>query len=105
MSRVRLMLIALGLAFALPALAGTSAPEPPIPDAVCASERQPDHDDPKWRWRLRAFHHLDCITSVVDEALQSAPTTTTMIQISRHDLERIRTSTNSARDAAARIGQ
>jgi hypothetical protein len=104
MSRLRLMLIAVGLAFALPALVVTGAPDPPIPDTACTRE-QPDHEDPKWRWRLRAFHHLDCVTSVVDKALQSAPATTGLVQISRHDLERIRTSTDWARDAAARIGQ
>jgi hypothetical protein len=104
MSRLRLMLIAVGLAFALPALVGTRAPDPPFPDA-CAQDEQPDHEDAKWRWRLRAFHHLDCVTSVVDTALQSAPATASTLQISRQDLERIRTSTNRARDAAARIGQ
>jgi hypothetical protein len=104
MSRLRLMLIAVGLAFALPALVGTRAPDAPIPDSVCA-RAQPDHEDSKWRWRLRAFHHLDCVTSVVDKALQSAPATAGLVQISRHDLERIRTSTDWARDAAARIGQ
>ena len=94
MSRVRLVLIALGMAFAVPAL---------TEEAACTP--QPDHEssDTRWVWRLRAYRHLDCVNAIVDRALAKA--STDRIEISRADLERIRAEVWYARDAAARIGQ
>ena len=69
----------------------------------------PEPDDPRWRWRLRAFHHLDCVTTLIDAALRDATPrdkdALSDVRMSRDDLERIRTLAWWARDAAARIGQ
>jgi hypothetical protein len=109
MSRARLTLIALGMAFALPALAGAGAPAAPSLDpSTCTWEQQPDHDDAKWRWRLRAYRHLDCLTAVVDGALgtkKPPAAAADTVSITRAELEQIRTLATWARDAAARIGQ
>jgi hypothetical protein len=112
MSRVRFTLIALGMAFALPALTGamTSPEDATIDPSTCASQQPPDHEDARWRWRLHAFHHLDCATAIIDRALQSngaaaGTPSGDRIEISRAELERIRTLALWARDAAARIGQ
>ena len=69
----------------------------------------PEPDDPRWRWRLRAFHHLDCVAALIDAALRDAKPRDNEaprdVPMSRDDLERIRTLAWWARDAAARIGQ
>jgi hypothetical protein len=114
MSRVQLMLIALGMAFAVPALTGadispitTGADVPPVTTftqpAACAPQPDPDYPDMRWVWRLRAYRHLDCVTAIVDRELSSA--SGDRVELSRADLERIRAEAWYARDAAARIGQ
>ena len=109
MSRVRLTLIALGMAFALPALmiAAGSREHARLDPATCPSQPPPGHEDPRWRWRLHAYHHLDCVTAIVDRALRTnggAPQPGARVEISRDELERIRRLAAWARDAAARIG-
>ena len=103
MSRVRLVLIALGMAFAVPALTGANVPLAPTltEEAACTPPPDPESSDTRWVWRLRAYRHLDCVHAIVDRALAS----TDRIEISRADLERIRAEVWYARDAAARIGQ
>ena len=104
MSRVRLMLIALGMAFAVPALTGANVPLVTLTEeAACTPQPDPESSDTRWVWRLRAYRHLDCVTAIVDRALAKA--STDRIEISRADLERIRAEAWYARDAAARIGQ
>ena len=104
MSRVRLMLIALGLAFAVPALTGvdaapaTTATQP----AACTPQPDPEYPDTRWVWRLRAYRHLDCVNAFVERALSSA--SSDRVELSRAELERIRSEASYARDAAARIG-
>jgi hypothetical protein len=103
MSRVRLTLIALGMAIAVPALTGayvppvTTATQP----AACTPQPGPDQSDARWVWRLRAYRHLDCVNAIVERAL-SAPSGD-RIELSRADLERIRAEALDARAAAARI--
>jgi hypothetical protein len=108
MSRVRLTLIALGMAFALPALtiAVGSREQTAIDPETCATQPPPDHEDPRWRWRLHAYHYLDCATAIAERALRTndASTRGNRIEISREELERIRTLALWARDSAARIG-
>jgi len=109
MSRVRLTLIALGMAFALPALtiAARSPEHASIDPATCTTQPPPDHEDARWRWRLHAYHYLDCVTAIVDRALlttAAAQKPGDRTEISREELERIRTLALWARDAAARIG-
>lgn len=105
MSRVRLTLIALGMAFAVPALTGADVPpvttftEP----AACTPQQDPDYPDTRWVWRLRAYRHLDCVNAIVERALSSP--SRDRVELSRADLERIRAEAQYARDAAARIGQ
>ena len=105
MSRTRLMLIALGMAFAVPALTGANVPlvTALAPESVCAPQPDPDYSDPRWLWRLRAYRHLDCVNALVDHALTSS--SGDRVEVPRADLERIRTEAWYARDAAARIGQ
>src|SRR5688572_18858852 len=113
MSRVRLTLIALNMAFALPALTGADVP--PVTssadESVCAtcaaSQPEPDYQDTRWPWRLHVYRHLDCVTEIVDRALTAngAARTRDRVEVSRTDLERIRALAWQARDAAARIGQ
>lgn len=105
MSRVRLTLIALGMAFAVPALTGADvAPvTSSTQESVCTPQPDPDYSDTRWVWRLRAYRHLDCVNAIVDRALSSA--SSDRIELSRADLERIRAEAWYARDAAARIGQ
>jgi len=73
--------------------------------------QQPEPEDSRWTWRLRAYRHLDCVVALVDDALRGAGTDAgdhandTAVRLSRADLERIRTLAWWARDAAARIGQ
>jgi hypothetical protein len=123
------------LSLTLPAVAGAQAPgasssvRQPHAQAVTTSASQDDRedprpvcaadgdvrepDDPRWRWRLRAYRHLDCMVNLVDEALTARAGASTgegsrragSVAISREDLERIRTLAWWARDAAARIGQ
>ena len=114
MSRVRLTLIALGMAIAVPALTGagsslpvstgaglsappTSATQP----AACTPQPDSDYSDTRWVWRLRAYRHLDCVDAIVERAL-SAPSRD-RIEVSRRDLERIRIEASHVRDAAARM--
>ena len=109
MSRVQRMLIALGLAFALPALtAADGAPQSSAQAGeICATAHQSaGHLDDRWQWRLRAYRHLDCVTATIDDALARPGGTASSdhIVISRDALERIRTHAWWARDAAARIG-
>ena len=108
MSRARLMLIALGMAFALPALTiGAGSREQAIDPETCATQPPPDHEDARWRWRLHAYHYLDCATAIAERALRTGDAATKpggRIEISREELERIRTLTLWARDSAARIG-
>jgi hypothetical protein len=103
MSRVRLVLIALGMAFAVPALTGADAPVPTTvtPPAACTPQPDSDYSDTRWVWRLRAYRHLDCVNAIVERALSSA--SGDRVEISRAELERIRTEAWYARDAAARI--
>ena len=105
MSRVRLVLIALGMAFAVPALTGANLPPATTltEEAACTLQPDPESSDTRWVWRLRAYRHLDCVNAIVDRALANA--STDRIEISRADLERIRAEAWYARDAAARIGQ
>jgi hypothetical protein len=105
MSRARLTLIALGMAFAVPTLTGAHLPPAMVSDQELACTRQPDpeYSDSRWSWRLRAYRHLDCVNAIVDRALTSA--SSDRVELSRADLERIRAEAWYARDAAARIGQ
>ena len=112
MSRVRLMMSALGMAIALPALVGAQATHDRkgAPMNTCGWEDpQPFPDDPRWQWRLRAYRHLDCVTALIDQALTSSSRLSggvnDTVEIPRAELERIRTLAWWARDAAARIGQ
>lgn len=112
MSRVSLKMSALGMALALPALAAAQATHErkgADVDTCGWEDPQPLPDDPRWQWRLRAYRHLDCVTSMIDTALMSKPHQTAgtndTIQMSRAELERIRTLAWWARDAAGRIGQ
>lgn len=64
--------------------------------------------DPRWQWRLRAFHHLDCLVALAEAALDAGPAQEGgggEVRVPRADLERIRQLAWWARDAAARIGQ
>jgi hypothetical protein len=99
------MLIALGMAFAVPAFTGANVtPVPTFTEpAACTPQPDPDYPDTRWVWRLRAYRHLDCVHAIVERALSTAPGD--RVELSRADLERIRTEAWSARDAAARIGQ
>jgi hypothetical protein len=63
--------------------------------------RDSDYSDSRWVWRLRAYRHLDCVDAIVQRAL-SAPSRD-RIELSRRDLERIRTEASQARAAAARM--
>ena len=105
MSRARLMSIALGMAFAVPALTGANVlPVAALaPESVCAPQSDPDYSDTRWLWRLRAYRHLDCVNDIVSRALTSA--SGDRVEVPRADLERIRAEAWYARDAAARIGQ
>ena len=105
MSRARLMLIALGMAFAVPVLTGANVPlvTALVPESVCVPQPDPDYPDTRWLWRLRAYRHLDCVNAIVTRALTSA--SGDRVEVPRADLERIRAEAWSARDAAARIGQ
>jgi hypothetical protein len=111
MSRVSLKMSALGMALALPALAGAQSDhhqQQPAAQNCGWEEPQSGSDDPRWQWRLRAYRHLDCVTTIVDQALSATPAGTAgkdTVTISRQELERIRTLAWWARDAAARIGQ
>jgi hypothetical protein len=104
MSRARLTLIALGMAFAVPALTGADVPPVMMVTQPAACTPQPDADypDTRWVWRLRAYRHLDCVNAIVERALSS--TSGDRIELSRTDLDRIRAEAWYARDAAARIG-
>ena len=104
MSRLRLMLIALGMAFAVPALTGAnraSVETTVLLPAACTPQPDPDDSDARWVWRLRAYRHLDCVNAIVERALSSA--SSDRVEISRADLERIRAEAWYARDAAPRI--
>jgi hypothetical protein len=114
MSRVRLTLIALGMAIAVPAPtgaglslpvttgAGLSSPMTSVPEpAACTPQPDSDDSDTRWVWRLRAYRHLDCVDAIVERAL-SAPSRD-RIELSRRDLERIRIEASHARAAAARM--
>ena len=124
MSRVRRMLIALGMAIAVPALTGASlsspvttgaSPSSPVTTgaalsapltsatqpAACTPQPDSGSSETRWVWRLRAYRHLDCVDAIVEHAL-SAPSRD-RIELSRRDLERIRIEASQARDAAARI--
>lgn len=105
MSRIRLMSIALGLAFAVPALTGADgAPVTAfVQPAACTPQPDPDYPDTQWVWRLRAYRHLDCLDAIVERAL-SVAARSDRVELSRAELERIRAEAWSARDAAARIG-
>jgi hypothetical protein len=111
MSRSSLKMSALGMALALPALVGARSDQPQQQAANqhCGWEDpQSGSDDSRWQWRLRAYRHLDCVTAIVDQALGANPARTggkDTVEISRQELERIRTLAWWARDAAARIGQ
>lgn len=110
MSRVSLKMSALGMALALPALAGAqSENHQQQANQNCGwDEPQSGSEDSRWQWRLRAYRHLDCVTDIVDQALSAKPSRTDgkdTVEISRQELERIRTLAWWARDAAARIGQ
>jgi hypothetical protein len=102
MSRVRLVLLALGVAFAVPTLTGADVPVTPNNESACAPQSDPEYSDTRWLWRLRAYRHLDCLNAIVDRALTS--TRGDRVELSRADLERIRNEAWYARDAAARIG-
>jgi hypothetical protein len=101
-----------------PLAAATHAAVPALPadsDAssaaqACRTDAMPDGDsqDSRWQWRLRAFRHLDCVTTLIDNVLAAAREDdegSREVRMSREDLERIRTLAWWARDAAARIGQ
>jgi hypothetical protein len=104
MSRPRCMLIALGMAFAVPVLTaadvtpGIACTQP----AACTPQPDPDYPDTQWIWRLRAYRHLDCVNALVERALS---TPGNRVEVPRADLDRIRAEAWYARDAAARIGQ
>ena len=103
MSRARLTLIALGMAFAVPALTANVSPAMTVTQpAVCTPQPDPGYPDTRWVWRLRAYRHLDCVNAIVERALSSA--SGDRIELSRSDLDRIRVEAWYARDAAARIG-
>jgi len=86
-------------------------PAPSSPPDSCRTETvtEPEPQDPRWHWRLSAFRHLDCVTSLVEHALAAAPRQEEAgqqeVRIAREDLEQIRRLAWWARDAAARIGQ
>ena len=76
-----------------------------------APPQGPEPEDSRWKWRLRAYRHLDCVVTLVDEALAASRTDPRRgvedetVRLTREDLERIRKLAWWARDAAARIGQ
>ena len=93
---------------AVPALPADSAASSAAP--ACWTDAMPDADsqDSRWQWRLRAFRHLDCVTTLIDNVLAPGgedDESSREVRMSREDLERIRTLAWWARDAAARIGQ
>ena len=104
MSRARCMLIALGMAFAVPVLTGADvAPGTAFTQpGACTPQPDPDYPDTRWIWRLRAYRHLDCVTALVERALSNPGD---RVEVPRADLDRIRAEAWYARDAAARIGQ
>jgi hypothetical protein len=96
------------------AAAYAAVPSLPASDAhveSCRTETSSDRDgqDARWQWRLNAFRHLDCVTTLIDNALAAAVRedgpAPREVRIPREDLERMRTLAWWARDAAARIGQ
>ena len=96
-----------------PLAAPVHAAIPAIPSALqsCRTDdaSRSESTDPRWLWRLRAFHHLDCVRILADAALQAGDQgdggERSEVRMSRADLERIRQLAGWARDAAARIGQ
>jgi hypothetical protein len=80
--------------------------------AACPELDEATPDNPTWAWRLRAYRYLDCVTSIVDNALgtaKNAPVagsdSADTVSIARAELERIRLLAWWARDAAGRSGQ
>jgi hypothetical protein len=99
-----------------PLLAQTYAAVPGSDPAVQAcrtgdTPAVPEPDDSRWRWRLRAYHYLDCVLTLIDPALRAPHDRPAdgvngdAVRLSREDAERIRALTWWARDAAARIAQ
>src|SRR5687767_9557003 len=128
MLRIPLLLSVWCLALALPAVAGTDVTNPadhtaspssavstPIPTDLPACEANASEpDDLQYVWRLRAFRHLDCVTGMVEEAMNrvrdddaggSNDNSDEPVRLSRKELERIHMLVLLARDAAARIGR
>lgn len=94
-----------------PAQGGGQNAKPGAVPAACEEPAGQEPADDSYRWRLRAYRHLDCVMSLVDIALKRADESRTRVgedqhvTLSRQDLERIRTLALWAKDAAARIGR
>ena len=90
------------------AVAGTDSA---VAECRTGATKEPEPEDSRWKWRLRAFHYLDCVVTLVDSSLRASGTNAAdtdkhgEVRLSREDLERIRMLAWWARDAAARIGQ
>lgn len=110
--------LAVSIALVVPAMAVSLAPvqggQTAKPGAVPAACEEPSGQEPAdeaYRWRLRAYRHLDCVMSLIDTALKRADESrppggqNQHVTLSRQDLERIRTLALWAKDAAARIGR
>jgi hypothetical protein len=65
----------------------------------------PEHADTNIRWRVEAYHHLDCAAQVIERALPSGGEEDDRVTITKDELEELRARLFWARDAAARIGR
>jgi hypothetical protein len=104
-ARIRLpFLIALALFLAASVAAQNPAPAPVgttiTTESPCADA--PDQPgDSTLMWRTRAYRHLDCLTSMIDQRLAKAGP----ISLTREELQDMRMQALWAKDAAARIGR
>jgi hypothetical protein len=70
---------------------------------VCVERTFPTTVDSNTWWRFTVTSDLDCVSALVDRALEADEEGD--VTIARADLERIRSMAESAKDAALRIGR